>query len=147
MGVKSLPGEIVADLDPSIWVNLVNFIISESPKFINIGLPTFDATGKPNIAFAPYTRAKSLNGMQKENFKADWLGYTHDFERVIETTAYSNHIKNSELETSEVFERETENIPLTRQTDSMTPLHGNPLTRSTDSSKDEERHNCQKLFM
>ena len=36
----------------------------------------------------------------------------HDFERVSEMTAYSNHIKNSELETRECFERETENIPI-----------------------------------
>ena len=49
-------------------------------------------------------------------------------------TAYSNHIKNSELETGEVFERENENIPLTRQKDMVTPLHENTLTRSTYSS-------------
>ena len=52
-----------------------------------------------------------------------------------ETTAYSNHIKNYELETREVFERETENIPLKLQMDLVTPSHENPLTRSTDSSK------------
>ena len=52
-----------------------------------------------------------------------------------ETTAYRNHIKNSEFETREVFEQETENIPLTRQTDSMTNLHNNPLTRSMDNPK------------
>ena len=64
----------------------------------------------------------------------------HDFERVRKTTAYSNHIKNSELETREVFERETENIPLTRQTDLVTPLHDNPLTWSMDSSKHSEMY-------
>ena len=117
MGVKSPPNEIVSDSDPSIQANLANSIIGESPKFINIGLLTFDATGKPNIAFVTSTRAKSLNGMQRDNFKVYWLGYTHDFERVSKTTAYSNHIKNSELETKEVFEQEPENIPLTRQTD------------------------------
>ena len=54
-----------------------------------------------------------------------------------ETTAYRNHIKNYEFETREVFERETKNIPLTRQMDFMTTLHNNPLKRSTDSSKHE----------
>ena len=58
-----------------------------------------------------------------------------------ETTAYSNHIKNSELETREVFEQETENIPQTQQTDLVTTFHDNPLTRSTDSSKNEESQN------
>ena len=59
---------------------------------------------------------------------------------MIETTAYSNHINNSEFETRGVFERETKNIPLTQQTDLMTTLHNNPLTRSMDSSKHEERY-------
>ena len=61
VGVKSLPEKIVADLDPSIRVNLENSVLSESPKFKNIGLPTFDATGIHNINFAPSTREKSLN--------------------------------------------------------------------------------------
>ena len=135
MGVKSLPDKIIADLDPSIRVNLVNSVLSEIPSFKNLGLPTFNATGKPNIAFAPSTRAKSFNGTQRDNFKADWLTSRHDFERLSETTEYSYNIKNSELKTREVFERETGNIPLTRQTDLVTPLHDNPLTQSTDSSK------------
>ena len=37
----------------------------------------------------------------------DSLGYTHDVETMSETTAYRNHIKNSEIETREFFERET----------------------------------------
>ena len=82
----------------------------------------------------------SLKGTGRVKFKEDWLSLRHDFERVSETTATSNHINNSELETREVFGRETENIPLTRQSDLVTPLYDNPLTRSTDSSKNEERH-------
>ena len=85
-------------------MNLANSIISDSPKFINLGLPTFDTTDKPNIPFSPSTRAKSLNGTRRNNFKSDWLASRDDFERVSETTAYSNHINNSELETREVFE-------------------------------------------
>ena len=47
----------------------------------------------------------------------------HDFKTMSETTAYHNHIKNSELETKEVFERKTwspENIQRTLPTDMMT---------------------------
>ena len=76
--------------------------------------------------------------MQRDNFRDARLGYTHDFERMRKMTVYSNHIKNSELETREVFERETENIPQTRQTDLVTTLHDNPLALSMDSSKNEE---------
>ena len=57
-----------------------------------------------------------------------------------ETKAYRNHIKNYDIEIREGFEQETENIPLTRQTDLMTTLRNNPLTQSTDSSKHEETH-------
>ena len=131
MDVKSLPGEIVADLDPSKRVNLAHSIIRESPKFINLGLLSFNATGKPNIAFAPSTRSKSLNSTQRENFKSDWLASRHYFERVSETTSHNNHINNSELETIQVFEQgniQTEDIRLIRQTDFVTPSHDNPQT-------------------
>ena len=93
MVVKSLPDRIVADLDPSIRVNLVNSVPSESPKCKNLGLPTFDATDIRNIGFPSSTRAKSLNGTRRDNFRGARLGYRHDFERMSETIAYSNHIK------------------------------------------------------
>ena len=59
------------------------------------------------------------------------------------TTAYRNHIKNSEIETREVFERKTsshENIQRTLQMIIVTWLDNNQLTRSTDSSKHEETY-------
>ena len=46
----------------------------------------------------------------------DWLGKTHDFETMSETTAYRNHIKNSEIETREVFEQETSSPENIQQT-------------------------------
>ena len=58
-------------------------------------------------------------------------------------TAYLNHINNSEIETREVFKRETwspENIQWTLPTDMVTRLDDNQLTRSMDSSKHEETH-------
>ena len=58
-------------------------------------------------------------------------GYTHDFEIMSETIAYRNHIKNSEIETREVFERETsspKNIQRTLPTDVVTRLDDNQLT-------------------
>ena len=88
----------------------------------------------------PSTRAKSLSGTRKDNFSPSRLGYTHDYETMSKTIAYRNHIKNYELETREVFEQETENIPLSRQTDLVTTLNNNPLTRSMDSSKNDEIH-------
>ena len=60
-----------------------------------------------------------------------------------ETTAYRNHIKNSEIETREVFERgnlSPENIERTLPMNIVTRLYNNQLTLSTDSSKHEETH-------
>ena len=59
------------------------------------------------------------------------------------TTAYSNHINNSEIETREVFEQETsspENIQRTLPINIVTQLDNNQLTRSTYGSKHEETH-------
>ena len=102
-GVKSLPGEIVAGLDPIKRVNLVSSILSKSLKFINRGLPSFNATGKPNFAFSPSTRSKLLNGTERGNLNSNWITSSHSFEIVSKTTAYSNHIKNYELKTRQVF--------------------------------------------
>ena len=60
-----------------------------------------------------------------------------------ETTTYRNHIKNSEIETTEVSEQETsspENIQRTLPTDIVTQSDDSQLTRSTDSSKHEETY-------
>ena len=43
VGVKILPDKIVADLDPSIRVNLANSVLSKVPKFKSLGIPTFNA--------------------------------------------------------------------------------------------------------
>ena len=79
LGVKSLPEKIVAELDPSIRVNLANSILRKIPKFKKVGLLTFDAMGIHNIDFPPSTRAKRLNGTRRDNFRDDSLGYMHDF--------------------------------------------------------------------
>ena len=74
----------------------------------------------------------------------DRLGYTHGFETMSKTTAYRNHIKHSEIETRQVFEREAlspENIQQTLSRDIVTRLDNNQLTRSTDSSKHEKLTN------
>ena len=106
-GVKSVLGEIVPDLDPIKRVNLANSVLSESPKFKSLGLPDVVATDIHNIDFVSSSRVNSLSGTQKNNVTPFRMGCTHDFETMSETTAYRNHIKNSDIETREVFEQET----------------------------------------
>ena len=107
MGVESVLGKIVADLYPIIRMNLTNSVLSESPKFKSLRLPAVNATDIRNLNFAPSTRAKMLSGTRRDKGRDTRLGYTYYFEKVSETTAFRNHIKNSELETREVLERET----------------------------------------
>ena len=58
------------------------------------------------------------------------------------TTAYRNYIKNLEIETREVLERESlspKNIQRTLPMNIVTQLDNNQLKRSTDSSKMKKR--------
>ena len=76
----------------------------------------------------------------------DRLGYTYDFEAMSETKAYRNHINNSEIETREIFERETscpENIQRTLPMNIVTWLDNNKLTQSTDSSNHGETNELE----
>ena len=62
------------------------------------------------------------------------------------TTDYRNHIKNSEIETREVFERESpspQNIQRTLPMNIVTWLDNNQLTQSADSSKHEETNELE----
>ena len=127
-------------------MNLANSVLSESPNFISLGHPTIKTVDIGNIDLATSTRAKSLIRLRRDTERDDRLVYTHDFETMSETTAYHNHINNSELETREVFERETwspGNIQQTLPTDIVTRLDDNQLTQSTDSSKHEEMNEPQ----
>ena len=123
VGVKSIFPEIGKEPDSSVWVDLMKSIISESPKFISLVHRTVETADTRNIDFTASTRAKNLNGLRRGTESYDRLGYTHDFETMSEMTAYRNHIKNSEIETREVFEQETsspENIQRTLPTDIVT---------------------------
>ena len=136
--MKSIFPELVKKSDSSVRLNLANSVLSESPKLISLRHPTIEISDIRNINFATSTRAKNLNGLWRDTERDDSLGYTHDSENMSETTTYHNHINNYDIETREVFERETSSpgyIQQTLSTDIVTRLDDNQLTRSTDSSK------------
>ena len=81
VGVKSIFHEIGKEFNSSVQVNLVNSVLSDSPKFINLEHPTVETADSRNINFATSTRAKSLNRLRGHTERDDRLGYTHDFER------------------------------------------------------------------
>ena len=121
VGVKSIFPELGKDPDSSVQVNLTKSVLGNSPKFISLGHPAFETADIRNIGFASSTRAKNLNGFCRGTERDDSLGYTHDFETMSKTKTYCNHIKNSEIENREVFERETSSL-----------THPMPTRRSSD---------------
>ena len=121
--MKIILSEIVKGFYSSGRVNLVNSVISNSPKFKSLGHPTIETVDIRNIDFGTSTRARSLKGIRRDNKRDGRLRYTHGFENMSKMTAYRNHIKNSELETREGFEREPwspENIQRTLPTGMVT---------------------------
>ena len=88
-------------------MNLTKSVLIDILKFKSLGHPTAETADTRNIDFVTTTRSKILNGLWRDTERDVRMGYTHDFENMSKTTEYRNHIKNSELETREGFERET----------------------------------------
>ena len=107
VGMKSIVPGLRKEPDSSVRANLTNSLLSEIPRFISLGHPTAEKMDIWNIDLATCIRPKNLNGLRRGKERDDRLGYTHDFETMSETTVYRNHINNPEIETREVFERET----------------------------------------
>ena len=89
-------------MDPSIRANLANSVLSKSPKFKILGLLTFDETDIHNLDLTPCTRSKILNGATRDKFRDARLGYTHDFERMSETTAYCRNILSIDSQLNQI---------------------------------------------
>ena len=141
--MKIIFPELGTKLDPSVQLNLANSVVRESPNFKIFEHPPIETENIRNIDYISATRPKNCNGLRRRTYRDDRLGYTHDFETMSKTTAYHNHIKNSEIETREVIEQETlspQNIQQTLPMNIVTQLDNNQLTQSTDSSKHEETH-------
>ena len=105
VGVISIFPELGKEPDPSVRVKFANSVLHESPRFITLGNPTTETADIRNLDYVTATREKNCNGLRRGTERDDRLGYTQDFETLSETTAYRNHIKNSEIETREVFEQ------------------------------------------
>ena len=107
MGVKSIFPEIRKYFNSSIQVNLANSVLSESPKFKLPGHTPIETLDIANLECINANRPNNCNRLRRSADRDDQLGNTHDFETMSKTKAYCNHIKNSEIETKEVFEQKT----------------------------------------
>ena len=92
------------------WMNLSNSLSIETQKLVHFRHPSIDANDVGNLLDSIVaTRIDNSNGIWGRTERDDRMAHTHDVENMSETTAYRNHIKNSEKETDDVFERETLN--------------------------------------
>ena len=105
--LKIIFPELGSELDPIVRMNLANPVGRESPKFKSLGHLTIETSDIRNLDCISATIPENCNRLWGSTERYDRLGYRHDFETMSETTAYRNNIKNSEIETREVFERET----------------------------------------
>ena len=91
-------------------MNLANSLSIDSPKLIHFGHLLIETNNVGNLLDGiVVTRIENYNSVWKRTDRSDRMADTNDVETISETTAYRNHIKDSEIETRNVFERETSN--------------------------------------
>ena len=91
-------------------MNLMNSLGIESPKLVHFGHPSIETNNVGNLLDGiAATSIENSNGIWRRMGRDNKMAHTHDVETMIETTAYRNHIKNSEIETRKVFERGNSN--------------------------------------
>ena len=96
----------VADVNPRERMNFAStFVFGKTTKLMDLGLSTAHTEDKLKSIFVLATRAGGLtdnsNGLVSRHHIAESTS-----DRVSEAKVYSDHIKNSEFETINVFERE-----------------------------------------
>ena len=119
-------------------MNLANSLSIESPKLVHFGHPLIETNDVGNLRGGIVTtRIDNSNGICRRTDRDNRMAHTHDVETMSETTAYRNHIRILEIETRNVFERETsnENIENIVTRIDKTQLDNNQMTRSMGSSK------------
>ena len=125
-------------------MNLANSLSIEIPKLVNFGHPPIETNNAENLLYGIIaTIIENSNRIWRRTYKDDMMAHTYDVETMGETTVYRNHIKDSEIETRTVFEREisNENIENIGTRLDNTRLDNNQMTRSTYSSKHSKRMN------
>ena len=79
-------------------MNLTNSLGIESPKLLHFGHPPIETKNVGNLLDGIVaTRIDNYNGIWRRTDRDDRMAHTHDVEPMSKTTAYRNHIKNSEI--------------------------------------------------
>ena len=108
--LESVFSKIVEESNSSEWMNLANSLGIESPKIVHFGHPPIETNNVGNLLDGIVTTIiKNSNRIWRRTDRDNRMAHTHDIETIRENIAYRNHIRNSEIETGKVFERETSN--------------------------------------
>ena len=108
--LESVFYKIAEESNSSERMNLANSLSIEIPKLLYFGHPPIE---RNNVGYLidgiVATIIENSNGIWRRTDRDNRMSHTHDIETISEKITYRNHIRNLEIETGNVFERETSN--------------------------------------
>ena len=108
--LESIFTKFVEDSNSREQMNLANSLGIEIPKLVHFGHPPIETNNVGNLLDGiASTRIENSNGVWRLTDRGDSMAHMHDIETIRKRIAYRNHIRNSEIETGNIFERETSN--------------------------------------
>ena len=108
--LESFFSKIVEELNSSKRMNLANSLSIESPKLVHFGHPPIETKDEGDLLDGIVaTRIEKSNKIWRLMDRNDRMAHTHDIETISVKISYRKHIRDSEFETRNVFERETPN--------------------------------------
>ena len=91
-------------------MNLAKFLIIETPKLVHFGHPPIETENVGNLINGIVaTRIENSDSIWSRKARGDRMSHTHDHKIISEKIAHRKHIRDLEIETRKVFERETPN--------------------------------------
>ena len=144
--LESVFSNIVEDSNSSERMNLANYLSIETPEIVHCGHPPIESDNVGNLLDGIVaTIIENSNRIWRRTDRDDRMAHTHDIETIIEYIAYCKNIRDSEIETRKVFERETSNeniVNIVTRLDKTRP-DNNQMTRSTTSSKHSKMYKLE----
>ena len=104
--IEIIFSKIFKESNLSKRMNLANSLGIQSPKLVHFGHPPVETNNLGNLLDGIVnTIIENSKGIWRRTDRDNRMAHTHDVDTIIKTTAYCNHIKYSEIETREVFDR------------------------------------------
>ena len=108
--LESIFSKIVEESISSERMNLAKSLSIETTKLVYFGHPLIETNDVGNLIDGIVTTIiENSNGIWRRTDGDDRMAHTHDIETISENIDHYKHIRDSEIETREVFEWETSN--------------------------------------